>query len=160
VKRFQWRLERVFDVKQQRQRGLRSELFLLAQEIARVHEAILYRRTRLRGLLEDLAGRSLPDRIAEQAVFMQYVGVEELAMRQLAARRADLEAARTETHRRFLQVRATCKRLERLREQAYRRHVREVARNEQKRLDETAHMAHARRGERVPMNGTQPVNTY
>jgi len=155
VKRFTWRLDRVYEVTQQRQRGLRSELFMLAQQIARVHEAILYRRTRLRGLLEDMADRSLPDRMAEQAVFMQFVGVEEEAMRRLSARRADLEATRAETHRRFIQVRATCKRLERLREEAYRQYVREVAREEQKRLDESAHVAHARRGERQPENVCQ-----
>lgn len=150
MKRFRWTLQRVFDVKQQRQRALRSELFMLAQDIARVREAILHRRTRLRSLLEDLASRSLTDRIAEQAVFMQFVGVEETAIRHLTARRADLEATRTETHRRFLDVRSTCKMLERLREQAYQRYLREAARDEQKLLDETAHVAHARQGDRLP----------
>jgi flagellar biosynthesis chaperone FliJ len=151
VKRFRWALQRVFDVKQQRQRALRSELFMLAQEIAQVREAILYRRTRLRGLLEEMAGRPLPDRIADQGVFMQFVGVEEEAIRHLTARRADLEAARTETHRRFLEVRATCKMLARLREQAYRRYLQEVGREEQKLLDEAAHVAHARKQERTPV---------
>lgn len=159
MKRFQWTLQRVLDVKQQQQRALRSDLFMLAQHIARVREAILHRRTRLRGLLEDLADRSLPDRIAEQAVFMQFVGVEESAIRHLAARRADLEATRAETNRRFLDVRATCKMLVRLREQAYRRYMEEVARDEQKLLDESAHVAHARRGDRQPAGGTRQVNS-
>ncbi|MFO8014499.1 MAG: hypothetical protein R6X20_14470 [Phycisphaerae bacterium] len=150
MKQFRWPLERVFDVKQQRQRALRSDLFMLAQEIARVREAILYRRSRLRGLLEELAGRPLPDRIADQGVFMQFVGVEEEAIRRLTARRADLEATRTETHRRFLDVRATCKMLARLREQAYRRYLHEVGRDEQKLLDQAAHLAHARKQERTP----------
>ncbi len=158
MKRFHWPLTRVYAVKQQRERALRNDLFMLAQEIARVREAILHRRTRVRGLLEDLAGRPLPDRIAEQDVFMQFIGVEEEAIRHLTARRTELEATRTETYRRFLEVRATCKMLARLREQAYGRYVQEVAREEQKLLDEAAHVAHARKQEHRPMAEPERVD--
>lgn len=159
MKRFQWPLARVFSVKQQRERALRSDLFMLAQDIARVREAILYRQTRLRELLEHLATRSLPDRIAEQDVFMQFVGVEEEAIRRLTARRADLEATRRQTHRRFLEVRATCKMLARLREQAYRRYLQKVARDEQTHLDEAAHVAYARKRAHAPGTATRAANT-
>jgi len=145
VKRFRWKLQRVFDVTHQRRRALRSELFMLAHAIARVRETILERQTRLRMILEELAGRRLADRIAEQTVFMQFAEVEESVIARLRARRAELDATRAETHRRFLHVRATCKMLSRLREQDYRHYLREVAREEQKRLDESAHVAYARR---------------
>jgi len=158
VKRFQWPLARVFAVKQQRERALRSDLFMLAQDIARVREAILYRQTRLREILEHLATRSLPDRIAEQDVFMQFVGVEEEAIRRLTARRIDLEAARTETRRRFLEVRATCKMLARLREQAYARYLQEMGREEQKHLDEAAHVAYARQHAPAPAAEAQAMS--
>jgi len=145
MKRFKWKLERVLDIKRQRERALRHALFMLAQEIAQVQEAILERRTRLRMVLEELAGRSLADRIAEQAVFMQFAGVEETAIRRLQARRHELDQTRAETQQRFLEVRAACKMLVRLREEAYRAYLREVGGREQALLDESAHVAYARR---------------
>ncbi len=154
MKRFRWKLQRVFDVTHQRQRALRSELFMLAQAIARAREAILERQTRLRMILEELDGRQLADRIADQAVFMQFAEVEQSVIARLQARRADLDATRAETHRRFLRVRATCNMLTRLRERAYRHYLREVARQEQTMLDESAHVAYARRGR--PRRGMVP----
>jgi flagellar biosynthesis chaperone FliJ len=145
VKRFHWKLQRVLDVKQQRRRALQSDLFLLAQQVAQVREQTLERRTRLRVILEELGGRRLADRIAAQAVFMQFVGVEEAAIAALEARLADLEATRAEVRQRFLEVRAACRMLTRLREDAYREYLREVSRQEQKMLDESAHVAYARR---------------
>jgi len=145
MKRFKWKLERVLDIKRQRERALRHELFMLAQAIARVQEAILERRTRLRMVLEELAERSLADRIAEQAVFMQFAGHEEAAIRRLQARRRELEETRSQTQQRFLEVRAACKMLVRLREEAYRAYLREIGGREQAMLDESAHMAYARR---------------
>jgi flagellar biosynthesis chaperone FliJ len=97
-----------------------------------------------------MADHALPDRIADQDVFMRFVGVEEEALRCLSARRADLEATRAETHQRFLEARATCKRLARLRDQAYERHLQDVARAEQTLLDEAAHVAYARKQEHRP----------
>jgi len=145
VKRFRWRLQRILDVKRQREQVLRSALFMLAQQIAQTREAILLRRTRLRMLLDDLGGRGLADRIADQAIFMQFAGVEETAIARLEARRADLEAKRAETRTRFGEARGACKMLTRLREKAYHAYVREVARAEQKELDESAHLAFARK---------------
>ena len=145
MKRFRWKLQRVLDIKRQRERALRHDLFMLAQEIARVQEAILERRTRLRTVLEELARRSLADRIAEQAVFMQFAGVEEAVIRRLQARRHELDEVRSETQQRFLEVRASCKMLVRLREEAYRAYVREVGKREQATFDESAHVAYARR---------------
>jgi len=135
----------VLDVKAQRRQALRNTLLSLAQEIARTREAILLRRTRLRTLLEDLAGQPLADRIANQAVFMQFVGVEESAIGRLEARRADLEARRAEARTRFLQARTECKMLTRLREKAFDAYVREVAAAEQKAIDESAQLAYARK---------------
>ncbi len=145
MKRFRWKLQRVLDVEEQRREALRSELFHLAQAIAQVHEAILVRRSRLRAVLAEMATRPLAERIAAQAVFMPLAEVEEAAIGRLEARRTELQDRRDQTHRRFLEVRAMCRRLLRLREVAYRAYLQEAAREEQKALDETAHLAYARR---------------
>lgn len=144
MKRFKWKLQRVLDIKTQHERALRSDLFALAQAIARVREEILERRTVLRTLLAELADRRLADRLPELAVFMEFSAVEERRIERLGARLRDLESERAEKQRRFLEARATCKTLKRLREEARSAHMRDVGKREQMAFDESAHTAFAR----------------
>jgi len=152
VKRFKWKLQRVLDIKTQHERALRSDLFALAQAIARVREEILERRTVLRVLLAELADRRLADRLPELAVFMEFSAVEERRIERLGARLGDLESERAEKQRRFLEARATCKTLKRLREEARSAHMRDVGKREQMAFDESAHTAFARNA--LPRLGT------
>ncbi|KPJ76836.1 MAG: hypothetical protein AMK72_06045 [Planctomycetes bacterium SM23_25] len=145
MKRFKWKLERVLDIKTQHERALRSDLFTLAQAIARVREEILERRTVIRTLLGELAKRRLADRLPEQAIFLEFSAVEEREIDRLRARLRDLESERAEKQRRFLEVRSTCKTLKRLREEARSAHMRDVGKREQMAFDESAHTAFARR---------------
>jgi len=144
VKRFKWKLQRVLDIQTQHERALRSELFTLAQAMARVREQILERRTVLRTLLEELGGRRLDDRLPEQTVFMEFAAVAERQIDRLRARLRDLESERAAKQRRFLEVRAMCKTLKRLREEARSAYMRDVAKREQMAFDESAHTAFAR----------------
>ncbi len=152
MKRFKWKLQRVLDIKTQHERALRSDLFALAQAIARVREEILERRTVLRVLLAELADRRLADRLPELAVFMEFSAVEERRIERLGARLGDLESERAEKQRRFLEARATCKTLKRLREEARSAHMRDVGKREQMAFDESAHTAFARNA--LPRLGT------
>jgi len=152
VKRFKWKLQRVLDIKTQHERALRSDLFALAQAIVRVREEILERRTVLRTLLVELADRRLADRLPELAVFMEFSAVEERRIERLGARLRDLESERAEKQRRFLEARATCKTLKRLREEARSAHMRDVGKREQMAFDESAHTAFARNA--LPQLGT------
>ncbi len=152
MKRFKWKLQRVLDIKTQHERALRSDLFALAQAIVRVREEILERRTVLRTLLVELADRRLADRLPELAVFMEFSAVEERRIERLGARLRDLESERTEKQRRFLEARATCKTLKRLREEARSAHMRDVGKREQMAFDESAHTAFARNA--LPQLGT------
>lgn len=145
MKRFKWKLQRVLDITVRQERALRAELFLLTHAIVAAREAIVERRTALRVLLEELAARRLGDRMPEQALFMEFSAVAEREIDRLRVRLGELEAEHADRKSAFLRARAMCKALKRLRENARQAYLREVGKREQAELDETAHLAGARR---------------
>jgi flagellar biosynthesis chaperone FliJ len=144
MKRFRWRLQRVLDITEQRERALRAELLALAQAIARVRQEILGRQALVRTILAELAQRSLPERLPEQALVLQCAAAEERILRRLRTRQKDLETQRAAKTEAYLRIRARRETLRRLREEARQKHLREQLLLEQKQFDETAHLAYAR----------------
>jgi len=145
VKRFKWRLQRVLDITEQRERALRLELLTLAHQIIAVQHEILSRRATVRSLLDDLGRRELLERLPRQLVVLACAAAEERLLNRLRARQAALEAARAAKTDKFLRVRGTRRTLERLREEARLKHNREMDRQEQTQLDEAFHISFARR---------------
>ena len=144
MKRFSWPLQRLLDVTAQRELSLRAELFALSRAISGVHQEVVFRRSVLAGLLSDLAGAELAARLAQQMVFFRHAAVEERRIgafvERLEALRVDRRAKTQELHK----VRSSRETLEKLREQARRRHARALTREEQKQLDDSAAVAFAR----------------
>ena len=145
MKRFQWRLQRVLDITEQRERALRLELFALAHRIVAVKQEILLRRATVRGLLEDLGRRDLAERLGEQVIVLACAAVEERLLARLRARQEALEAARSAKTDQFLRVRGMRRTLERLRVEARAMYLRDLNRPEQTQLDETFHISFARK---------------
>jgi flagellar biosynthesis chaperone FliJ len=144
VKRFAWRLQRVLDITDQRERALRAELFVLARRIREVREEIAWRQTMIRTLLAELAARPLAERLPEQAVILECSAAEQRIIRRLETRQRELDVERKAKTDQFLQVRGRRKTLERLREEARQEYLREEQKREQLQFDETAHIAFAR----------------
>jgi hypothetical protein len=145
VKRFTWRLQRVLDITEQREGVLRQELLVLAHRIIAVRQEILLRQASVRGLLDDLGRRVFAERLPRQLVVMACAAAEERLLERLRVRQAALEVARSAKSDQFLRVRGTRRTLERLREEARLKYLREMDRQEQTQLDETFHISFARR---------------
>lgn len=158
MKRFKWPLQRLLDVTIRREETLRSELVGLAQEAARLTQEIVTRKALLRSALRELAGQALADRIALTPAVM---ASSQIVQRQIDRWTARLDQCRRRRKRKtteLLKVRTSRETLERLREEAKQRYLRQQTALEQRRLDETAQVAYARdalhvrkeRGEREP----------
>jgi hypothetical protein len=145
VKRFSWRLQRVLDVTEQRERLMEAELLALAQRVVLARQGILARQALVRMLLADLGRRPLADRLAEQTLVLECARTEQRTLDDLRAKLKDLEDERQRATERLMEVRTRRRMLERLRDEARRRHDKEMDRLEQAALDEAAHLAHARR---------------
>jgi hypothetical protein len=145
VIRFKWRLQRVLDITDQRERALRADLGRLARDIYLVRQDIAARQAAVRTLLEDLGRRTLAERLPEQAVVLAAASVEQRILKALRTREAGLVAARDAMTEKYLRTRGTRQTLERRREEARLRYVRAATRVEQTQFDEVAHMAHDRK---------------
>lgn len=141
MKRFRWPLQRLLEVTLQRERALQVELFRLSRQIAAVHQEIFRRRAAMRVALAELAQEALARRLARQQIFMEYSAAEEVRLDRLREELKNLQERRTETMTALAKKRTSRKALERLREQAFGRHVREMTREEQKQLDESSQVA-------------------
>jgi flagellar export protein FliJ len=150
VKRFRWPLQRLLDVTERRELALRAELVALSRRIIGVRQEIVRRRAVLRTVLDELAEQPVQRRIAEQHLFMRAASVEERRIRALEVQLKDLESQRAAKTAEFLKTRSRRKTLDRLREEAYRRFLKEFRAAEQKQLDEVAVIAFARRRALAP----------
>ena len=144
MKRFKWQLQRLLDVTLQRERSLRLQIVELSREIARRRREIVARRAALNAVLAELARLGLPERIGKQEVLMDCCAAKEQEIEGLQREVQDLESQRSARRERFAKTRSARQTLERLRDQARQRHIREQLRLEQKQLDEAAHIAFAR----------------
>ncbi len=145
MKRFQWSLQRLLEVRSHREQSLRAELMTLWQQITGLRQMILTRQAVLRSLLAELATKDLQKRFSEQRLFMDYVENDKRQMRRMKHELTKLESRRRQTNARFLQARSSRRTLERLRAEAEGRHLRAELKLEQKQLDESAHISFAAR---------------
>jgi flagellar export protein FliJ len=145
VRRFKWRLQRLLDVTIRKEESLRLELVNLAQETARLGQEIVTRKVLLRSALQDLARQVLADRIARHEVVMTCSQVVQRQIDRLTGRLDQCRRKRKTKTEELLKIRSSRETLERLREEAERRYLRQEAAREQRLLDETAQVAYARK---------------
>ena len=145
MKRFKWPLQRLLDVTAQREQWLRREMLELSGRIAELRQDAARRRAVLRAALAELGALQIGRRLASQETVMACAAVKEEEIRGIRDRVEALELQRAEKKAQFLQARASRQSLEKLREQARQRYLREQARLEQKELDDRAQVTFARK---------------
>jgi flagellar export protein FliJ len=145
MKRFDWPLQKLLDVTVQRERAQRADLAAVNGRIHQTQEQIDRRRELIRTLMEDLAGQSLDDRIANQQTFHSFSQACENEIARLAGIKAKLGKEKDRLTEELLSLRSERQTLETLREEAWKQYCAEVQRQEQKELDDTVNTAFARR---------------
>ena len=154
MKRFRWSLQRLLDVRRQREQALRSELLRLSQEMARTRQEIVHHRRIIRSSLKELAQRPLDERIPRQETVMACSAGGQKEIDRLVGRLRALESQRKETIARLIKTKGSRESLERMREEARQLHMREQLKLEQKELDEGAQVSFVRRARPRPAAGT------
>ena len=144
MRRFQWPLQRVLDVKIQQERAMRMELVRLSQDIAAAHRDLFRRQASLRGVLADLAGQAVEQRLPEQQEFMLRSAIEEAQLDRLREELKALQDRRSEKTIALSRIRSARETLEGLREESLLEHTRAALKQDQKKLDESSHLVVAR----------------
>ena len=146
MKRFKWRLQKVLDVTMHTEEVLRSDLLAVSRRMAGLSQEISARRAMIAALLEELAQLCLQDRVARHELVMAGSQRKQAEIRQFADQLARCRRERMKKTEQLLKTRASRETLERLREEARVRYARAQALIEQKQFDESAQVAHARKG--------------
>ena len=144
MKRFRWPLERLLDVTASRVSLLEGELVALAGRISAARKQILAVRTEVRSALAAMGSLDVHERIARQALWGECLRRFEQTIRVLTGDVRSLEMRRAETMEAYRSARRSREVLQRLREKALAKHRRELARLEQKELDDSATIRFAR----------------
>ncbi len=147
MRRFQWRLQRVLDVKTKEEQIKRIELVRLTEQLTAKHGELLLRQRVLQDLLADIRGDRSPERLNAQEFFLRRVAVDDEQIRKLKKEIADLEVRQKEKRVEVLAIRRFKEGLEKLRTQAEEEYIHEAERIEQKESDERTAIAFVRREE-------------
>ncbi len=130
---------------EKRELAAKAELLELSRRIGQLQQDIQRRLRMLKLLLNDLAGRSLSERLCLQDVVMQSCHAEQLAIEQLEHQVRDLDRQRQEKTEALGKLVAKRQTLDKQRTAARQDYDRLLQKKEQDRLDETFQAGFARR---------------
>ena len=138
MKRFEWRLQRVLEIRRKEEQTKRAELFELTEKLAATRGELLVKQKILRNIVCSLAGQHPKGRLVEQEFFMAYSATSDEQIKRLKEKISQLESQQKEKITEVMKVRRFKEGLEKLRAEAKTRFIKEQEKIEQKELDEGA----------------------
>ena len=138
MRRFAWRLQRVLDIRKKQEVIKTQELFVITEKLAQTRSELLVQQRTLRDIFESIAAEFPKARIGRQEFFLRNSAATDKRIKQLQGKVSQLESEQKKKVAEVLKIRRSKESLERLREQARGRFIKEQEKLEQKQLDETA----------------------
>ena len=145
MRRFEWRLQRVLDIKEKEEQKARAELFELAEKLAETRGELLTRQKMLQDILSGLAEENPKTRLGKQEFFLKFSAASDELIKKLKESIRMLELQQKEKVTEVLKVRRFKQGLEKLREEAKRQFIAKQEKLEQKESDERAGVAFVRK---------------
>jgi flagellar FliJ protein len=145
VRKFEWRLQRLLDIKIRQEDAMRAELVAVTEQAVAVRSRIMVRKSLLRQMLGELAQKDAKKRLSEQEFFLRYSHVIDDEIKKLELKLAQLEKLRQTKIKEIIKIRKFRKGLERLRAKAETEFMREEQRYEQKESDGKTTVSFARK---------------
>jgi flagellar biosynthesis chaperone FliJ len=145
MKRFVWRLQRVFEIKKKEEQKTRAELFELTERLAQTRGELLARQKMLESIIEGLTDKNPKKRLGDQEFFLRYSTTNDEQIKKLKGMVNELESQQREKIAEVLKVRRFKDGLERLRVEAKIQFIKEQEKLEQKELDEGATISFVRK---------------
>lgn len=143
--KFEWRLQKLLDLKLKQEQALRAELIAVTEQAVALRGQILMERTLLRQRLSEAERLPAVERMARQEFVLHYSQVTETAIRGMEQKLDELEMVRRNKIQEILTVRKFRKGLEKLRARAQEEFELEQQRQDQKQTDDRNTIGYARR---------------
>lgn len=145
MKKFTWRLQRLFDLKVKQENVMRTELVSITEQAVALRGRIMLRKSSLRQMLMKLGQKEPRKRLKEQQLVLKYVHVTDEEIAQLELKLTELEELRKEKIKQIMKIRKFRKGLEKLRATAKAEFIREFEKFQQNELDDNTTISFARR---------------
>ena len=145
MKKFKWRLQRLFDLKVKQENVMRTELVSITEQAVAMRGRIMLRKTSLRQMLSKLAKKDAKKRIQEQQLVLKYIHVTDKEIEELGKKLAELEKLRKDKIKQIMEIRKLRKSLEKLRANAKAEFIKELEKFEQNELDDNTSITFARK---------------
>lgn len=138
MKRFVWRLQRVLDIKAKEEQIKRSQLLAITERLIEVRRQLLTEKQKLLKVLTEIADQEGGRRLSEQEFCLKFSTTNNELIRELMEKTRKLELEKKEKIAEVLKARRFKEGLEKLREKAKEKFIRQQERLEQKQMDEQA----------------------
>jgi len=145
MRRFVWRLQRVFDIKKRAEQVKRAELFELTERLTNTRGVLLMQQRILESIIADISKKKSIERLYEQEFFLKYSAASNEQIKKLKNKVKELELQQSKKLAEVLKLRRFNKGLERLRAEAKKRFIAEQEKLEQKELDDGANISFTRK---------------
>jgi len=145
VKKFAWRLQRLFDIKMKLEEAIRAEVMTITEQALSLRGQIIMQKDLLRRMLAELEQKEASQRLSEQEFFFKYAHVTDARIKKLEELLEQVEKLRREKIKELMEIRKFRKGLEKLREKAKAEHLKDQNSEEQKYLDDKTSMSIARK---------------
>ena len=144
MKRFNWRLQRVLDLKEQTEKVKEAELLQLTEVITEQKAHYLNEVHRQRQSMRNIAKAAPDQRLSQQAFYLHFSEYDDQRLRSLKAEIDHLEAQLKQKTQELIEIKRAKEGMEKLREEAMTRFQKEQNQLEQKESDDRTTTTFAR----------------
>jgi flagellar biosynthesis chaperone FliJ len=145
MKRFEWRLQRVLDIRAKQEQVKKGELIEVTERLTRARGELLAQKRILKDIIDSLGSRDPKQRLGEQEFFLKYSTTNREKIKELESTVSQLESEQARKIVEVLKIRRFRQGLEKLRAEAEKRYITEQEKLEQKDSDERATLGFARK---------------
>ena len=145
MKRFEWRLQRVLDIKSKEEQIRKAELLEITEKLAQTQSELIMQRRLLRNVIESLAEVEAKNRLVKQEFFLKCSRTSDELIRNLERKVKDLSRRQREKIAEVVKLKRFKEGLEKLREEAKREFIKEQEGLEQREIDDMTTVGFARK---------------
>ena len=145
MKKFEWRLQRLLDLKVKQENALRGELVAITEKAVALKGRIMMQKSALRQALAELEERQLQSGLYDRQIFFEFVHVTDGKIKALEHEMAETEKMRRKKIIEIMKMRKFRKGLEKLRAQAKLEFLTEQNKLEQSEMDDRVSISYARK---------------
>jgi flagellar export protein FliJ len=136
MKKHNWRLQRVLDVRIKQEEAKRAELLAVTHRLLLARQIVIAKQAMMRSILLDLSRKDAGTRMAEQPLVVKHMAFSEEELKKLKKQAEEIEIERKKKAEEMMEARRSRKAMEKLKEKSKTEYVKMVNMTEQKEMDE------------------------